>query len=290
MTETLPPIRGSESLRRHYEVERELANRLRAAAPAERLALYGTLYNELFERVPDHPQLTRKQDAAAQQEVVKRQLRLLRHFLRPETIYLEIGAGDCALAHAVAAEVHHVYAVDVSDQITQCGGALPRFTLVITDGVKLDVPVGCVNVAYSHQLAEHLHPDDLVEHLRQVNSALASGGVYVCTTPHRFSGPHDISKYFDSEAKGFHMKEYTYRELRDLFLRTGFASTEVWVGVKGHHRGLPGAFVRGAEMALQAIPRPHRRRLAKTFPCRSVFDSLTVVGKKLNGASISVIG
>jgi hypothetical protein len=52
--------RTRAQLREHYEVERELADALRRAGPHERRSLYATLYDELFRRVPHHPQLTRK--------------------------------------------------------------------------------------------------------------------------------------------------------------------------------------------------------------------------------------
>src|SRR5689334_1887533 len=90
--------RDITALRRHYDVERELADRLRAAAPHERLGLYRSVYNELFQRVPDHPQLTRKKGGDSQQKATERQLRLLQSFIRPSSVYLEVGAGDCDLA------------------------------------------------------------------------------------------------------------------------------------------------------------------------------------------------
>src|SRR5215470_14824612 len=117
MTQTATPARSQESLRRHYEVERELADRLRRAARGDRPRLYRTIYDELFLRVPDHSQLSRKQSPAAQQQATDRQLRLLGRFLRPETAYLEVGPGDCHLAATVAGRVRQVHALDVSDQI-----------------------------------------------------------------------------------------------------------------------------------------------------------------------------
>mgnify|MGYP003656980348 CR=1 FL=1 len=49
--------RTQEQLRNHFLVEKELAARLRTASPEERPALYETLYDELFRRVPDTPAL-----------------------------------------------------------------------------------------------------------------------------------------------------------------------------------------------------------------------------------------
>ena len=52
--------RTPEQLHKDYLVERELADRLRRATRSERQQLYSTVYDELFRQIPDHPQLTRK--------------------------------------------------------------------------------------------------------------------------------------------------------------------------------------------------------------------------------------
>src|SRR5262249_44529639 len=223
--------------------------------PDLRKQLYRTVYNELFQRVPDHPQLTRKHDAALQQSATDRLVRLLQAFLKPDSVYLEIGAGDCHLAMAVARWVRHVYAVDVSDLIAGGAERPDNFTLILSDGVSVEVPPGTVDVAYSHQLMEHLHPDDALDQLKNICASLAPGGVYLCTTPHSLSGPHDVSRYFDSVATGFHLKEYDYGELRDLFLQAGFESTRAWVGVKGCFFAVPGPMVSVGERVLGGLPR-----------------------------------
>jgi Methyltransferase domain len=48
--------RNPAELRAHYEVERELAARLRAASRTERRTLYPAVYDELFRWVRTHPQ------------------------------------------------------------------------------------------------------------------------------------------------------------------------------------------------------------------------------------------
>jgi SAM-dependent methyltransferase len=267
-------------LRRHYQVERELADRLRCASAAERPRLYRAVYDELFLRVPDHSQLSRKQDPARQQEATERQLRLLGRFLRPDAVYLEVGPGDCHLAAAVARQVRQVYALDVSEEIIGKAAWPANFTPVVFDGVNIDLPPASVDVAYSHQVLEHLHPDDAAEQLRGICRALVPGGLYVCTTPHRFSGPHDISQYFDAHATGFHLKEYTCRDLRRLFRQTGFERADVWGGLRGRFWRLPAVAAGAAEAMLRLCPSRLRRALAKAVPLRAVFDSVTVVGRK----------
>src|SRR6266849_8279328 len=119
MSQTSITSRDAQALKRHYDIERELANRLRAASADQRRGLHRTVYDELYVRVPDHPQNTRKCDQGAQQEMTERQLRLLEHFLRPDSTFMEIGAGDCHLSVAVAERVRQVYAVEVSDVIAK---------------------------------------------------------------------------------------------------------------------------------------------------------------------------
>jgi len=97
--------RSPERLREHYAVERELADRVRAAAtPEERRALFATMYEELFRRVPDHPRLAqRAANTAYRDRNVAWNLAQLAPYLRRGCHFLEIGAGDCALSARVAA-------------------------------------------------------------------------------------------------------------------------------------------------------------------------------------------
>ncbi len=221
--------RSPEQLRAHYEVERELADRLRRASKQQRCALYTSLYDELFRRVPSHPVLTRKQSPQQQRAEVRQQLGLLSRFLDKDTTFLEIGPGDCALSFEVASRVKAVYAVDVSDIITRSVEVPDNFRLILSDGSNVPVPKGSINVAYSHQLMEHLHPEDAVDQLREIFDALAPGGVYLVVTPSRLDGPHDISRPFDPVAKGLHLKEYTITGLRKLLREVGFSSVRFYL-------------------------------------------------------------
>ena len=185
--------RTFEQIREHYEVEKELAAKLRSASKEERRALYTAVYDELMERVPHHPRLLAKQSARESAKRVESDLGLLRPFLTGESVFLEIGPGDCAVARAVAQIAKHVYAVDVSSATASEFASPENMELVISDGTSIPAPSGAVDVAYSNQLMEHLHPDDAVEQLANVYDALKPGGVYLCITPNRVSGPHDIS-------------------------------------------------------------------------------------------------
>jgi SAM-dependent methyltransferase len=136
-----------------------------------------------------------------------------------------------------------------------------------------------VDVAFSNQLMEHLHPDDAVAQLQGIARALRPGGVYLCLTPNRASGPHDISKSFDDVATGFHLKEYTFTELRGILRAAGFGSVRPYVATSRAHLYYPVLLVRACELFLSALPARLRRRLAPTFPFR-VLLGLRVVARK----------
>lgn len=274
MTDT----RDAAALRRHYEVERELADRLRAAPPAARPALYRTLYTELFARVPDHPQNVWKESAGQQAARTAEQLRMVAPFLTPDAVYLEVGAGDCGLTREVAKRVKFAHAVDVADLVT--GDRPANFDLRLTDGTALPVEDGRVTVAFSNMLVEHLHPDDFAAHLREVYRVLAPGGVYVCRTPHRFTGPQDVSQFFDREATGFHMKEYTFGELAARFRAAGFAGVGVRPRLKGRALPCPAWAMRAAEGVLGLFPYGPRKKLGRSPVLRPLFAVVTVVGRK----------
>jgi len=256
--------RSPERLREHYAVERELADRVRAAAtPEERRALFATMYEELFRRVPDHPRLAqRAANTAYRDRNVAWNLAQLAPYLRRGCHFLEIGAGDCALSARVAASAERVHAVDISPQAQAELPANVRY--VMTDGRAIDVPAGSVDVAFSDQLMEHLHPDDASEQLANVHRALKPGGVYVCITPNKLYGPSDISAFFEDEARGFHLREYTLRDMREVFARAGFGAMHAYVGARGHFFRVPCALLEAFEWTLERLPVRVRRRLADT--------------------------
>lgn len=137
---------------------------------------------------------------------------LLKYFLKPESIFLEIGPRECALSFEVSRHVRKVYAIDVSEEIIKAMRILPQnFELIISDGTSIPVPENRITIAYSDQHMERLHPDDAFVQLQNIHDALTRGCVCLCITPNRLTSPHDISLYFDKVATGFHLKEYTHR-------------------------------------------------------------------------------
>jgi SAM-dependent methyltransferase len=265
-------LRSNADIEFHYRVEIELAERLRSAPRTERLGLYGAVYDELFRRVPTHPQLTRKVSEAEQRAGVADRIALLAPFIEPDTVFLEIGAGDGSLTVGVAQRARLCYALDVSREILS-GVQHPRVQAVLSDGCSVPVPESTVTVAYSFQVMEHIHPDDALEQLHNLFAVLAPNGSFFCVTPNRLNGPHDVSKYFDTVARGFHLKEYTVTELEALFLKVGFRRVEAWPRFNGRYLRLPLGFVKGFERLFAALPVSWRRGLGKGPFIRNVLSA-----------------
>ena len=226
-------------LKTHYELEVKLADQLRNASKSERRELYSAVYDELFRKISYHPQLIRKALPEERERKVKRTAEILKKYLGPDSIFMEIGPGDCKLSFEMCKYAEKVYAVDVSEEVTNYCQVPDNFELILSDGSSIDIPSESIDLAYSNQLMEHLHPDDALVQLRGIFRSLSIGGVYYCVTPHRFGGPSDVSRFFDKEAKGFHLKEYTLAEIHNIFRESGFRSLRLVRAVGGRTVNMP---------------------------------------------------
>jgi SAM-dependent methyltransferase len=192
---------------------------------------------------------------------------------------LEIGAGDCSLSLNVATKVRKVYALEVSEEITRGVSPTSAFEVIYSDGCSIPLPDRTIEVAYSNQVMEHVHPDDAVEQLQNIYKVLTPGGVYICITPNRLAGPHDISQHFDPVATGLHLKEYTFSELSRLFKRTGFTKVDPYVGFRGRFWRAPGVAIRFFEWVFERLSHPIRRKVAKAVFVRNVLETVSVATK-----------
>lgn len=249
--------RSLERIRAHYDLEVHLAQMLRDARKQDRRILYTQVYDELFKSLPDHPMHSRTD--ADSQAWIKNTVKILRRFLRTDMTFLEVGAGDCRLSVAVSGLVRNVVAVDVTSELVDIGTLPPNVAFHLSDGTSISIPKGSVDFAFSNGLMEHVHPDDAVEQLNHITAALKPGGQYLCMTPNKITGPHDVSGYFDDEPRGFHLKEYSFSELCSIFKRAGFTSVSFVVSGRGHYLGkLPQSLVILAENIAARLPRTIR--------------------------------
>jgi SAM-dependent methyltransferase len=213
----------------HLSLEIELTARLLASTPESRWATFQECYDELYGSLPWLAGTGGVGDLNGWNQVIGPP---------PQRLY-EIGSGDGGLARALASLGYEVVATDVSVRRGRERQGAAGLTWGVTDGVHLDrfTELEAYDVVISDQLVEHLHPDDIGEHLRGCRSILRPGGRYIVQTPHAFTGPHDVSSVFGyEEPVGMHLREYTTAELKRELRRAGFSSVKSVLRFPGGRR------------------------------------------------------
>ncbi len=222
-------IEVDERIRQHYLLEKRLARRIIASSRESRAEIAAEAYNELFSRIPWHSQL----DDSAEKErkrLAEKRLRF-EHLLLPNSDVLDIGSGTAYWIRYLARKsTGRCVGVDISKEVLiRRPDDPPNLELYVMNAVELDFPAGSFDIALGSQLVEHLHPDDVEDHFASVHNVLRENGVYALDTPSRLDGPHDVSKYFDDVASGFHLREWTYEELANCLRKVGFRRTRTMV-------------------------------------------------------------
>lgn len=261
-------MQSEAELRQHFEIERKLAAKLREApSKNERRRLYGEVYRQRSELIPSHPLVQQAADPGTRAGIVDPQVNLLRPFVDRETRFCEVGAGDGAVARAMAPLVDTAVALDVTDALALPDDESVGFEFRVFDGFNLGLPPDSIHLVYSNDVVEHLHPDDMLDHARGVLRVLGPGGIYVCVTPNRLSGPHDVSRHFVESPQGFHLREYSATELAAALRQSGFSRVKVFLTMGGRRLSplLPADVVRPLEALIGVLPRRLRLRVARAL-------------------------
>jgi hypothetical protein len=138
-------------------------------------------------------------------------LEFLKRFFTPRTVFMEVGAGDCALALSAASYVERVYAVEVGEFPGRA--RLPcNLRLLPAEGIAQD----SVHIAYSARLSLRG-----TAQLNAIYRSLAPGGTFVCA-----------------------VREYTPSALREVFRQAGFRAVRLYGAVGGSFVRVPFAVQR----------------------------------------------
>jgi SAM-dependent methyltransferase len=259
----LPENRTYEQVLNHYLVEKAIAEKLKSSNREERKLIYATMYDELFKKVPDHSRIIQRENEQQTQIANKEKLCMVHRFLQPSSIFVEFAPGDCRFAMEVAKYVKITYAIDISDQRGQNNALPDNFNLIIYDGYNLDtIKEKSVDIIFSDQFIEHLHPDDTRLHFELAFKILKPGGKYIFCTPHAFTGPRDISNFFSNRPECFHLKEWTYFELVKLLKELNFSQVRTFRMVKNIPLALPYTFFQICEYLLNPFCQRFKNKLA----------------------------
>lgn len=206
--------------RAQFELERQLRERILRAAPKNRAEAIGAAYTELFQAFPDHSRLR----ASQEQRLLKgkRGAGIFLPLTKPGDAVLEIGCGTGHVLAELARHGRKCVGVEPSVEMISLCPRVPDLRIVLGTADRLDFPPCCFDLAFSQQVLEHLHPDDVPVHLAECYRVLRPGGVLCIETPNARAGPQDISRGFVPVAQGLHLKEWSVAELIVEFRRAGF--------------------------------------------------------------------
>ena len=212
----------------HWELEKQLTEDLLSSTPQNRWETFDRSYTRLYSDLEWINRFAGESSptVAANREQHKKWRAAIGE--PPQAIY-EIGSGKGELIEYLAREGFVCRATEVTRERGEkhLDSGVANVSWSVSDGVHLDrfESANSYDAVISDQVLEHLHPDDIEAHLRGVHAILKPGGRYIFCTPHRFSGPHDVSRVFKYDrALGMHLKEYTYREFMAALRETGFKS------------------------------------------------------------------
>jgi ubiquinone/menaquinone biosynthesis C-methylase UbiE len=270
--------RPADRIIAHYEIEVALAEKLRCSTRENRRLTYREVYSDLIANVSDHPRNTRARDA--RRTDVLKLIRIVSRFVARADRVLEIGAGDAELSRNICDRALSVVAVDVDDALISSKGAPPNFRYLLCDGVSLPLPDASMTLAISNQVLEHIHPDDTMAHLCEVNRVLTVGGRYLIMTPSLVCGPHDVSRYFDRCARGMHLREFDAGSIRTCLRAAGFKRL-VFYAAKGGYLFFPMPYwlARSLDFVFSLVPSSLHTLLVRNKLTRTLLG-LTVVAYK----------
>lgn len=208
---------SEEMILRHWELEKELTQKLLNSTPENRFEVFEECYSKLYSELQWLNEYVKKN---VQNSALEREFQIwLRLIGAPsdQKIY-EIGSGKAELISFLARNGYSCVATEITRERGQKYSG-ENISWRNSDGVHLGTfeRQESYDVVISDQVIEHIHPDDTQEHFAGVHEILKPKGKYIFRVPHRLTGPHDVSKVFKcNKALGMHLREMTFYEIKKL--------------------------------------------------------------------------
>jgi len=216
-------------------LELDYAKRLRSCSPDERKELYVEAYSAVAKlRMASMPADPEKRTAGTSRSMVQ----LLARLCKPWETVLEVGCGRGYTCSGLAPHVKQIVGTDVSDPVLEESRELLRknhitnakILKVAGDELTDNFDANSFDKVISIGVYEHLHPEDGINHLKQVYTVLKPDGCYILDVSNRLSGPHDMTRIVFPDAKeplGFHLNETTVEALVQTAREIGFSEFAV---------------------------------------------------------------
>lgn len=214
-----------EMIQKHWNLETELAGRLMKSTPEKRWETARFVYTRFYHSLP----WLNETDSLPHESKVREDEIIDLAGPPPLKIY-EVGSGTGELIYRLAETGHECRGCEITAERGERRSLKhPRLSYGMSDGVHLNrfEKENQYDLLISSNVIEHLHPDDLLIHLRSAARILRKGGRYIVKTPHAFFGPHGIESLLGLRRhSGLHLKEYCITDFWKAAGPTGFARIE----------------------------------------------------------------
>ncbi len=148
-------------------------------------------------------------------------------------VVLDYGCGYGNSTQLISQSSDYVYGIDASDLMIQTAkkkfGHLKNIEFITNTSPYIPIKYKKIDIAYSNDLIEHLHPEDAIIHFKEIFRIIKTGGKYLFWTPGSKNGPYDCTSWFYPKGVGFksragHIKEYTFEEIISILRNVGFSN------------------------------------------------------------------
>jgi 2-polyprenyl-3-methyl-5-hydroxy-6-metoxy-1,4-benzoquinol methylase len=215
-----PPLLFSDNIVVKARIKKTAPKHYEALVNAE-AGQRGRLYKEAYERYYERPHVQARVPNARR----RRRVEAFRKILASrEASVLELGCGFGDLARRVAVQGQTVVGSDISLSALQTANqrslqdevanpSARHLTFVQMNAIELALHKGSFDYVVSTSMIEHLHPDDVQSHLREVHRVLKPNGAYLIWCPNGLGHHGD---------RDFHLTMFSYRDLMRVLEQAGF--------------------------------------------------------------------
>ena len=209
----------------HYRIEKDYAKKILLSPPHSEIR--SKLLREGYDKIKEiTDQYSQGLSETGHTEIV---MSIIQKIVKKGGAVFDIGCARGSLIKALAQKGYAVKGIDISlDYIKKAKEELRSLGIEHCveygdiDDYKYDGLFDCIVM---DNVIEHIIPDTVISILKKCWGMLLNNSSIIILTPHKYSGPHDISYHFlplGSKAEGFHFKEYSFSELAGLLKKAGF--------------------------------------------------------------------
>lgn len=208
------------------KLENQLGRELMETSPNDRTVKYTQVYEKAYSALSFQK---KRQMSANYLKAAIVHSEILKKIIGTDKSVLDIGSGFGHLSSILAKQGNHVVGIDVNrihiSEAKELHGHIKNLQFIQTTGRKLNFLPDIFDFVISTSVFEHLHPDDVNEHLSEVKKVLRKGGKYIFTAITPYSRG-DASRFSEDpkerEQTGFHINLPTWRKLEGILEANGY--------------------------------------------------------------------